>query len=188
MRAEPEGGETVYGQAGEGKREAVRTPRTYQIRCSQPAALHDIACQQGNDKGIIHGPAVLFIGQTDFGRLVFKRKRPAGVKVKRQRQHQRHKAVVRCDHDVVGIKSVGRGGVQLRRKPRGTPAHKAAAQIRERIPDGQRCGGGGRPHTEEHHAHAPQYKHTGALGPQHAGRAFFFGLPKRRCSSSSPRR
>ena len=119
---------------------------------------------------------MLFIGQADFGRLVFKRKRPAGVKVKRQRQHQRHKPVVRRDHDGVGIKSVGRGGVQLRRKPRGAPAHKAVAQIRERIPDGQWCGGGGRPHTEEHHAHAPQHKHTGALGPQHAGRGFLFRL------------
>ena len=26
---------------------------------------------QGNDKGIIHGPAVLFIGQTDFGTACF---------------------------------------------------------------------------------------------------------------------
>ena len=119
---------------------------------------------------------MLFFGKADLGGLVLERKRPAGVQIKRQRQHQHREGVVRGHHDGVGVKAVGRSGVQLGGKPRGCPVKETAAQIPERIAHGQRRGGRGGPHPEKDHAHAPQRKYTGALGPLHAGGGLLFGL------------
>ena len=82
-------------------------------------ALHDVPHQQSDDQGIIHGPAVLLARQTHLGGLVLIGKRPAGVEVERQRQHQHHKDIVRRHHNGVGVESIRRSSVQFAAKPRG---------------------------------------------------------------------
>ena len=132
---------------------------------AEAAALHNVANQQGNHQRIVDGPAVLFGGKAELGRLVFEAEGPAVIQIECQRQHQHKEGIVGRNHNGVGVEAVVGGGVQLRRKACRCPAQEAVPEVGERIPHGQRSGSRGGPHPEEHHADAPQHKHGGTLGP-----------------------